>query len=77
MPNAITVYPNPTEDQFTVYGLQNTAGGEFALELFDALGQKVYSTRQQTVNRKPKTVNCKPFPAGVYIHHPRQRHDDE
>ncbi|MBI4929984.1 MAG: T9SS type A sorting domain-containing protein [Bacteroidetes bacterium] len=55
----ISVYPNPTSGEFTVYGLQS----EVQLQIFNSLGQMVFET---TVNRKQETVNLSGA-NGIYL----------
>jgi len=59
------VSPNPATDEFTVYGLQFT--GRATLEVYNVVGEKVYSRQLQTSNLKLQTINCKQLPAGVYF----------
>lgn len=47
---AVAIYPNPSNGQFTVYGLENAV----QLQIFNSMGQMVVET---TVNEKQQTVN--------------------
>jgi len=62
---AIIIYPNPSSDQFTIYGLQFTVDAR--LEVFNVSGEKVYSRQLESGNSKPETVNCKQFASGIYF----------
>jgi hypothetical protein len=56
----ISVYPNPTNDKFTVYSLQSIVS---VLDIYDIFGKKVFET---TVNGKQETVNLN-LPSGIYF----------
>jgi PKD repeat protein len=58
----IRIYPNPVEDQFTVYAAQFTALSR--LEIYNTIGEKVYSC---LLNSKQETINCKQFCSGIYF----------
>lgn len=57
--NAVNIFPNPTNSQFTVYGLRSTVN---TIEVYNSLGQIVH---KQTVNSKQETVNLSAA-SGVY-----------
>jgi len=48
----IKIYPNPTHDMFTVYGLRFHAN----IELYNVLGEKVYSSQPEIINNKSETT---------------------
>jgi len=60
-----SVYPIPAGEWFRVSGLE--FGVKAEISLYNVLGEKVYDEQLQTSTTKPETINCKPFPAGVYI----------
>jgi hypothetical protein len=55
----VSVYPNPSDGTFTVDG----NGGQTELEIFNALGEQVYSSEAML----PHKVNLGNRPAGVYF----------
>jgi hypothetical protein len=55
----IRIFPNPTTDQFTVRGLQETT----TITLHDAAGHVVLT---KTVDNN-ETVNVKHLPKGIYL----------
>ncbi|MBI4929924.1 MAG: T9SS type A sorting domain-containing protein [Bacteroidetes bacterium] len=57
---SISVYPNPSSGEFTVYGLQFPV----QLSINNVLGERMYQT---TVNSKQETVNLSSQPNGVYF----------
>jgi photosystem II stability/assembly factor-like uncharacterized protein len=56
---AVSVYPNPATDHLTI----ESAGGITQIDLFNQLGQSIYS---QTVKNDIITLNTRQFNAGVY-----------
>jgi len=64
------MYPNPAQDEFTIYlsnGQLSTDDGQLSIEIYNVVGEKIYSRQLHTSNLKPQTINCKHFPAGVYF----------
>ncbi|MBI4931112.1 MAG: CotH kinase family protein [Bacteroidetes bacterium] len=59
--NDISIYPNPCNSQFTVYGLRSMV----ELSVVDVLGNKLLSA---TVNKKQETVNLS-VASGIYLLH--------
>ncbi len=59
----LAVYPNPADEMFTVYSLQFTLK-QTPLEVYDAIGQEIYSTVPATQNWKLETGN---WQSGVYF----------
>lgn len=57
----ITVYPNPTNGEFTISG---NYGLPAVLEIYDLTGRQVY---QQPVTSNQQPVNVSELPAGLYI----------
>jgi hypothetical protein len=57
----VTVYPNPATDNFTV---TLDATGKSNIEMFNLVGQKVYS---KTTSDATVTVNVNNFKSGVYM----------
>lgn len=66
-PAALTVYPNPSTGEFTVYSLQAT----IELSVYDVLGNKVLG---KTQNYKQGTINLKEAPSGIYFIHVKTGH---
>lgn len=59
------IYPNPVKDRFTIYDVRYTIS---RIEIFDVLGQKVYSAQPQTTNHEPRTsVNVSLLSPGIYF----------
>lgn len=42
--NKLKIYPNPVQNYLTIEGLPKTRSGNFNIDIFNALGQKVYTT---------------------------------
>ncbi|MBI3502251.1 MAG: T9SS type A sorting domain-containing protein [Bacteroidetes bacterium] len=57
----IQVFPNPSNGQFTVYGLRSTV----ELSIYDVLGNKVF---YKTLNGKQETVNMSGAGRGIYFY---------
>lgn len=62
----VSVYPNPSSLQFTVYSLQFTENPGITLKVFDVLGKEIYSAVPTTSNFKLQTEN---FSTGIYFLH--------
>jgi hypothetical protein len=58
------VYPNPSSNQFTVYGLQFAVVKQIALEFFSVEGKKVLSVIPTAEN---VTINTENFTKGIYL----------
>jgi hypothetical protein len=56
----VIVFPNPTEGEFSVYGLQFS---DATLEIYNVLGEKVFF---ETLKSKQQTFNCK-LEQGIYF----------
>lgn len=62
--DAISIYPNPASDQFTLTNIQlNTEVSVFTLD-----GKKVYSV-VQTVSQSPLVIKANSWSKGVYLVH--------
>ena len=59
--DAFKIFPNPAKDEFTVSGLQFPVE---KIEIFNLLGETVFSQQPQTSNFKLQTTN---LPNGIYI----------
>ncbi len=60
--NYISLSPNPATDELLISG--NWKSGTAKLTIFNILGEIIYT---EEINRKQETINCKPFPAGIYF----------
>jgi len=59
--DAVSVFPNPSNGQFTVYGLRSSV----ELSIYDVIGQKVFS---KTVNNKQENINLNGAGSGIYFY---------
>lgn len=59
--SSISIYPNPSNGEFAIYGLQSAS----ELSIYDVLGQKVFS---KIVNGKQETVNMSGASSGIYFY---------
>ena len=57
----VSVYPNPSNGKFTVYGLQSPV--EFSV--YNVLGERIFC---KTINRKQETVNLSEARSGMYFY---------
>ena len=62
--NYIFLSPNPVNDKLLVSGTWKSGSGKAKLTIFNIIGEIIYT---EEINRKSETVNCKPFPAGIYF----------
>jgi uncharacterized repeat protein (TIGR01451 family) len=62
----ISVFPNPTRDEFTVYCPQFTVGKKINLTLTDILGKELLFQTMRSANCRMSTAN---FPSGIYFLH--------
>ena len=60
--NSISIYPNPAKDKFEISGLPTNKKNE--IKIFDAIGQKVFSTVTTNGSLKIKTES---FKTGIYF----------
>ena len=58
----ITIYPNPAKDELIVNSSNLPANK--IITIYDVLGKIIYTVK---TNSKQETINCKPFPSGIYI----------
>jgi hypothetical protein len=64
---AINVYPNPSSGHVTI-DLSSTLKEDYQLEIFNVVGQKVYTEQLPNVNGSfKKEINLIPFGKGLYI----------
>lgn len=63
---SISVYPNPSQGKFQVDLTNAQFTNDYALEIYDARGQKIYSTLQ---NSQQTSINLdlSDQPAGIYL----------
>ena len=59
---SLSFYPNPADNEFTIYGLQVVVGDN--VKIFDAIGKQIFSEELITSNFKIKTTE---FKNGVYF----------
>jgi hypothetical protein len=63
----INVYPNPSSGHVTI-DLSSTLREDYQLEIFNVVGQKVYTEQLPNVNGSfKKEINLIPFGKGLYI----------
>jgi len=62
--NMISISPNPSSGQFTVYSSQFTAGKNYKLEIYTMIGEKKY---QSIINNHSSIINLD-VPAGMYFY---------
>jgi hypothetical protein len=61
------VYPNPSSGNFNIY-FNDVNNGSYDIQIFNSLGQIVYSTSATVVNRKwIQHVDIKNLPNGMYV----------
>ncbi|MEO1437191.1 MAG: T9SS type A sorting domain-containing protein, partial [Bacteroidota bacterium] len=61
----LQVFPNPTSDQLFVQ-FNESSKGSFQLELFNASGQKIYTTDRRA-NQNNQPIDLRRFPPGFYL----------
>jgi hypothetical protein len=66
MSSKLTVYPNPSDDQFTITlnGMSSSVG---RLAVYDLTGTLVYLLADGDLSKGDYQVSMKPFPAGMYL----------
>ncbi len=62
--NYISLSPNPVSNELLVSGNWKSGTGKSKLTIFNIIGKIIY---KEEINRKSETINCKPFPAGIYF----------
>ncbi len=62
--NYISLSPNPATDELFISGNWKSGVGKEQLTIINLIGQIIYT---QGINRQSETINCKPFPAGIYF----------
>jgi len=64
--NCISLFPNPSTDQFTIYGLHLSDGA--TLEIYNVLGEKIFLTPlPPKAELGGEAISVKLFPAGIYF----------
>jgi hypothetical protein len=65
-PNSVTVYPNPVQDQFTIY-LKNFQPGTLSITLYNTKGQLLWKKQQHNYSGSDLViVPSNNLPSGVY-----------
>ncbi len=65
--NSFNLYPNPNKGIFAVQS--SLINGESTIEIYNVLGEKVYSNYQPLANNyQPKTIDLSSLPSGVYFY---------
>ncbi|HTA28564.1 MAG TPA: T9SS type A sorting domain-containing protein, partial [Bacteroidia bacterium] len=59
----ISLYPNPNNGQFTIQSSVNS--GQLSVEIYNMLGQKVYS--QSNIQNPTFNINISDKPNGIYL----------
>jgi len=62
----ISVYPNPASREFTIYPEYSGRFTIYGVEVYDVLGEKVFS-QQQTTNNKQQTIDVSEWSNGIYF----------
>ncbi len=60
----ITIYPNPTKEQFVLTQNLDVNNGEIRLTIFNLMGQKMSS---EIISNNKTTINTKYLKSGIYI----------
>ncbi len=63
----ITVYPNPSNGIFTI-AMKNTSLKVNTVEVYNILGEKVYTSSPQNPNGAINTINLSSQPNGIYLY---------
>ena len=63
----ITVYPNPNNGEFTIESTL-ASGGSSTVEVYNVLGEKVYTTTLNSNKGQNTTVNISNQPGGIYLY---------
>ena len=63
----VQVYPNPSNGQFTISAKSEELRGKSMVEVYNVLGEKVYSN-SFTINNSQFTIDISNQPAGVYLY---------
>jgi PKD repeat protein len=58
----LAIFPNQVGDQFTIHNAQLAIGTAVEISIYNMFGEKINSA----VYSEPATVNCEPFPGGMY-----------
>lgn len=62
---SVTVFPNPTRDQFTIYDLRCTIE---KIEIYSALGEKVFSQKLKANSQEQQiNIDVSSFNTGIYF----------
>ncbi len=64
--NGIKIYPNPAVESFTIY-TKNAAGNSIKVELFNMLGQKVFSQLVMPAANGLAIINTNGLAKGLYV----------
>jgi len=59
------LFPNPVEESLVIS--HRSFGRSVAIEIYNVLGENVYSQQLQPPSSIAQTINCKPFPSGIYF----------
>ncbi len=64
---SINIYPNPAQNTLVIEK-NGAAGGTLVVELFNLIGEKVYSSNiENSTGTFKKTLNIEDVPAGIYF----------
>ena len=63
--NFVSLFPNPVTNELVVNSSE--FGDKKEIEIYNLLGEKVYSRQPQTSNFKPQTVDVSQLPSGIYF----------
>jgi serine protease AprX len=61
------MYPNPTNDQFTVALKEQLSGNEISISVYDILGKQILNTSFENTGRFEETIEVSSFKAGIYL----------
>ncbi len=60
----VFIFPNPANNQFTIYDIRFTIS---KVEVYDVLGQKIFTQQQTTNNKSQTTINVSSWNRGIYF----------
>jgi hypothetical protein len=62
-----TMYPNPTNDQFTVALKEQLSGNKISISVYDILGKQILNNTYENTGRFEENIEVSSFKAGIYL----------